>query len=639
MKTRIIALILACLMVISTILTGCISNSNTNDPGNLDDGFEDDPVSYKYTDSDLIKESTSEYRILVSDDMTSFEATAFSEFNTFFYEATGVVLEVVSDSDYDGGKFISLGETQQFAKSGITINKKELTTSGYIVKTLDDNVYINGGEYGVVYGVYDFLEKQFGYKYFDSYLYTIEKGVENEKLIDFDVKFIPSIEYRSRSYGFQNSAYKKIDEMYDWRMRFSVGERSMVIAKGSSNDWHNFFAFIPKATYQADHPEWYSPDGYQLCLTRDLEGLAAEMAKKVIEQLEKQTNAYCVHIGMQDTRTWCNCEECTEVINRYGGYNVVTYIFFMQKVAELLKPWHEEHPDRVVNLSMFSYHATQEAPVKYNEKTGEYDLISEDLVLPDNVFILYAPIRADYYMPFSDPINTATYTSIMGWSKASKNLLLWTYMQHFSQYQVPFWNFNSIKENMQLLSDCGTIWLFNQAAWNSPEMSAFSHIKAYVSAELSWNCNQNVDDLIKAYCDAAYGPASDIIQELVQELGATISYAYHELNYGNVSYNTVKAEYYPYAVLQSWMDKYDEAFALIEGYKTTAPEKYQQYYDAILLETMTVRYMLIHLHSSYFTESELLEMMYSWKEDAIYFNFTLWNEHDDIQKLWDSWGI
>ena len=37
MKKRIIALILACLMVISTILTGCISASNPNDPGNLDD--------------------------------------------------------------------------------------------------------------------------------------------------------------------------------------------------------------------------------------------------------------------------------------------------------------------------------------------------------------------------------------------------------------------------------------------------------------------------------------------------------------------------------------------------------------------------------------------------------------------------
>jgi hypothetical protein len=92
-----------------------------------------------------------------------------------------------------------------------------------------------------VYGVYDFLEKQFGYKYFDSYLYTIEKGVENKKLIDFDVKFIPSIEYRARSYGFQNISYKKIDEMYDWRMRMSVGERSMVIAKSNNNDWHNFF--------------------------------------------------------------------------------------------------------------------------------------------------------------------------------------------------------------------------------------------------------------------------------------------------------------------------------------------------------------------------------------------------------------
>ena len=627
-------ILLICCILSFIMLFGCTNNGSIVDEPTKDSTSEDTLV---YTNVNLVSNSSTDYVILVPSNATSEEKIAADELYVFFFEATGIKLHVVEEKDYTSGKFISVGKTDQLKNNGIVLNVRSITSSGYIIKVVGENVFIAGGTTGIVFGVYGFLEAQFNYRYYDDGLYTLDKGVKDLKLVNFDEKVVPSFEYREISYGFQNQWITTLkDPMYRWRMYHND---LMYLGVGGTAEWHNFFQAIPKEVYEKDHPEWYSPDGTQLCLTRDTEGLAKEMAKKVENVLDENPTLEYVHIGMQDTRTWCNCDKCKEVIAKYGGFNSSTYILFMKEVAKNLESWEEKNPTRTVYLMMFAYHKTQDAPVKYNEETKEYDVVSPDLILPDNVFVLYAPIEADYYKTFNDSENSSVKISIEGWSKMSKKLLLWIYMENFTDYQLPYWIFNSIQTNMQMLKDNNTFWCFNQSQWNNSNSSGFSRLKAYVSSRLQWDCTLDVDDLIKEYCDVYFGDASLSMQKLIEELGSWRAHCYYELGYNGELRTNPNADTYPYEVLCGWMDIIDEAYKSIEPLKTTDKIEYQRIYDAINLESMSIRYMLITYHLNYYSKTELLQMKIAWKNDATDLKITKYWEHEDISELYKLWEI
>ena len=626
-------LILCCIMSFIALI-GCGQDKKESNKETTDTTTEESTL---YTDSFLVSDSSTDYVILLPTKSTEEEKIAASELSVFFFEATGIKIETLSENDYTDGKYISIGKTNKLKENGIVVNTRTLTSSGYVIKTVNDNVFISGGTFGVVYGVYGFLEAQFNYRYYDDNLYTLNKGVKELKLIDFDNQVIPSIEYREISYGFQNQWITNVkDSMYRWRMHHN--DLPYLGVNGTS-EWHNFFLAIPKEVYQSQHPDWYSPDGTQLCLTRDLDGLAKEMAKKVELVLNENPTLEYVHIGMQDTRTWCECDKCKDTIAKYGGFNSSTYILFMKEVAKNLEAWEEKNPTRNVYLMMFAYHKTQDAPVVYNPTTGEYDVVSSDLILPDNVYVLYAPIEADYFKTFNDSENSSVKISIEGWSKMSRKLLLWIYMENFTDYQLPYWIFNSIQTNMQMLTENNTFWCFNQSQWNNGNSSGFSRLKAYVSSRLQWDCNLNVDDLIKEYCDVSFGQASGSMQRLISELGAWRAHSFYELAYNGELRTNPNGETYPFELLCGWMDIIDEAYEAIKPLKTTNKNEYERIYEAIKLESMSIRYMLITYHMNYFSKSELLQMKIDWKNDATDLRITKYWEHEDISALYKMWEI
>ena len=117
------------------------------------------------------------YVILLPNNPTDEEEIAASELSVFFFEATGIKIDTVFETDYEEGKYISIGKTQKLKENGIVVNTSTLTSSGYVIKRVDDNLFIAGGTSGVVFGVYGFLNSQFNYKYFDDNLYVIDKEV------------------------------------------------------------------------------------------------------------------------------------------------------------------------------------------------------------------------------------------------------------------------------------------------------------------------------------------------------------------------------------------------------------------------------------------------------------------------------
>ena len=98
---------------------------------------------------------------------------------------------------------------------------------------------------------------------------------------------------------------------------------------------------------------------------------------------------------------------------------------------------------------------------------------------------------------------------------------------------------------------------------------------------------------------------------------------------GKVSYtesNFVIEEYWPKGLLEGWLNLIDQAYAKIEHYKQTDPALYEKLRDRITLESITFRYMQIHLYKLLYSDVDSQRMVKTFKEDCIALGLTQYRE-------------
>lgn len=601
----------------------------------------------KPTQTTLAKSGATEYRIVVPDKSESVDnygaaTRAASELKTFFREATGADL---GDYVQDTGnlksdiKYISIGFTNTLNNNVEGVDYDALGISGYSIKTVNGNVFISGQGAGLMNGVYEFLRAHFNYEYYTDGFHKID-DCSNEKVVlqTINEEYKPSFEYRLPSYGFEISATGgyATDKMVGYRMQYN----NLSIKGVGGVQWHNFFAAIPKSEYGSQHSEWFSPDGNQLCLTRDKDGLAAEMANKVKATLEANKAATFVMIGQQDNDDWCNCSACQNVISQYGGYNSATYILFMNAVSDKLQSYLNESGRSDVKLGMFAYHKTQDAPV--TTVGGEVALIG-GMKLNSNVCVVYAPIEANYYVSFNDAVNAPVKKNIEGWSLVADNVLYWTYMENFGYYQLIFDNFGSMQENLQLLHKHKGWWIYNLAQYNNGNSTGFSRLKSYLNSKLMWNVNADVVALTDDFFSNYFGVASSYMRKYFDEYRAMTKHIYEneDKTIGKLSINghVPSGKDFWYSKLTAWLGYIDNALAEADKLAGVNDEERVRVRNAVTLESLFVRYALITYYSGNFQSNEVLTMKQTWKADAAKLGVTMCGEHKSLETLYTEWGV
>ncbi len=601
----------------------------------------------KPTQTTLAKSGATEYRIVVPDKSESVDnygaaTRAASELKTFFREATGAYLgDYVQDTGNIKSdiKYISIGFTNTLNNNVEGVDYDALGISGYSIKTVNGNVFISGQGAGLMNGVYEFLRAHFNYEYYTDGFHKIDDCSNEEVVLQtINEEYKPSFEYRLPSYGFEISATGgyATDKMVGYRMQYN----NLSIKGVGGVQWHNFFAAIPKSEYGSQHSDWFSPDGTQLCLTRDKDGLAAEMANKVKATLEANPSATFVMIGQQDNDDWCNCSACQNVISQYGGYNSATYILFMNAVSDKLQSYLNESGRTDVKLGMFAYHKTQDAPV--TTVGGEVALIG-GMKLNSNVCVVYAPIEANYYVSFNDAVNAPVKKNIEGWSLVADNVLYWTYMENFGYYQLIFDNFGSMQENLQLLHKHKGWWIYNLAQYNNGNSTGFSRLKAYLNSKLMWNVNTDVAALTDDFFGNYFGVASSYMRKYFDEYRAMTKYIYEneDKTIGKLSINghVPSGKDFWHSKLTAWLGYIDNALAEADKLAGVNDEERVRVRNAVMLESLFVRYALITYYSGNFQSNEVLTMKQTWKADAAKLGVTMCGEHKSLKTLYTEWGV
>lgn len=596
------------------------------------------------TDISVLAGGVSDYKVVIPADPSNDEAIASFELTDFFQEATGCSLKIIDDSGLTlnaQDKYISLGRTSIFAQSGLAADKASLGDDGYIVKRKDKSVFIaGGGTKGTLYGAYFFLKHTIGYEAFsvDEIAYEHKSDIF---LPDFNETDIPDFPKRAVLY-YETSN----DAFYQRRMRTEKYNDSALWGLWA----HTYYRLLPTATYLSGHPDWYSSNVYQLCLTRDVGDLDApnasteNMRYTFVENLKKYIRDYpdaiYFMLGQEDTGVWCDCQSCNASDAAYGG-PAGTMMRFVNAVARDIKAWlPSEFPGRHVILGTFAYHKTTPAPVKRDGENAVLDAHGKpvpahpSVVAEDNVAVMLAPLHGCYAHDFSDGSckfnkNADTYQMFQEWPAVTRKMFLWSYCTNFHNYFVNHNSFPVLKANYKLFKDIGTEFMFDQGTSDS-KSPAFSELRLYVQSNLMWNTDLSVNVLIEKFIKQYYRGAAPLVQEYFD--GISTHYAAMNQKHLASQKNEDEPQELHLKVLIDWaanedtraswpknlvMKNYDLLnAALKEAEKETDPVLRRKLVDRVKKQRLSPLYMLIDIYGYTYDRVTLSSMIDLFEADA-----------------------
>ena len=557
-------------------------------------GVNPDKKPVEIPDTELIftQNRSSPYVIVLPEGATGLEFAA-SELVLRVQEASGAELEIVYDNEInsaDNIKMISLGNTKFFAAS--EIGTKDLGKQGYIVKRIDDDVYLAGNsDSAVLYAVYGFLEYQIGYKFYAND--EVKVDISDKFLLkDFDFSDVPDFEGRA------TGIYElSTDATYRARLRLHSLYENWALSA------HTYFIILPPAEYWKEHNTWYNPAATidkveNLCLSAG-EDMYAEFTSRVEEYLEANPQAEYVMLGQTDSFTFCDCEKCKAAVKELGTESALV-IKFTNEIAGRVDTWlKENYPNREITYVAFAYNATYQAPA--NAEGGSYKPV---VTAADNVGIMVVPMGANYqYGFFSEEANEAVAANYRAWKTVvGDNLFTWYYGMNFDDRLIPFGDWNSMGNNIKELKELGVRWIYNERGIEKTPVYDFSYLRAYLEGQMYRDSSLNMNDLVEDFMGNYYKDASEDMLRFYNglrswfDLSAKTSKRY-SYSYGS---NFSGSNAWPRELLYSWKRIFASAYEKIARYEQDDPEMYDKLFYRIQREELQIDYLLLRCYSSEF---------------------------------------
>ncbi len=569
----------------------------------VDPGTVEEPEIPPYTvveNKYFIENGVSEYVIVYASSSRNIKnnvVTPDDELRTFFTEATGVPLDVYEDGTDipEGKKIISLGDTSYAEAKGFS--GKEMERESFrIVTDNEDNIYIVGEGYGVLWGVYELLNYMFDYVFYKDNVWYIDHGVRTLNFFTVDHTVVPNIAYVPLYHG--QGKFGNDPSAYRYRHR---SEKDLMVEY-----YHNAFTVLAPDTYSADHPGWYSTGNDQLCYTargneEELALMTETVAQYFAEKLREETNKSYACFSMMDTHTWCACDACIASEEKYQSKSAAMLIM-SQNIAERINEiLHAEGDTRNIKILPMIYNAAEDVPVVLND-AGEYELIDPTLDF-SNVIPLWAAMSLkSHAKPWSDPENAAALEMVKKLDACFDEFWLWDYGVNFRDYFVPLNIFNNLEEDFKLLEEYNISMYLYQCDHVSGNATSFGALRSYLLSELMMDPHQDVEKLTNNFFENVYGEGAEAMKELYDQYRLLATY--NSADHGDVpawdeaiySTSMITEQYFPRGVLREWIALLDEAHAAIEAEKSTNINGYYTHQENIILESIFVRYIYARLY-------------------------------------------
>lgn len=455
----------------------------------------------------LVTDGKSDYTIVLSKDASPSEKHAAEELQHFLFEISGAKLPIQVEGGKVPARMIVLGDGETRRLRGTQIDVKALGDEGYTIRTFGPDLIIVGGRLrGTMYGVYTFLEKVLGCRWYTPSVSYIPKK-PTVILPTLDITETPSFEYREPFYSGAHDA--------DWAARNKCNGNSTTLddARGGKVIYgrfvHTFAELIPPGKYFKDHPEYFSmvdgkrQDGYaQICMTNpEVLKIATEVVMKWIEDNPKAT---IFSVSHNDTYKNCQCDECKAVDAEEGSPSGLLLRFVNSIADEVAK----KHPNVLIDTLAYQW---TEKPPKITKPRP-------------NVRVRLCPISNCKHHPYEQCEQCVGFMdNITNWSEITDCLYIWHYNTVFPNYLLPLPDLDELKADVPMYKRFGIKGMFMQGTYNAgwgPNGGAgfMDDLKAYLLAKTLWDTGADANLIIADFMVGFYGKAAPPIQEWLQAM-------------------------------------------------------------------------------------------------------------------------
>lgn len=457
----------------------------------------------------LFSNGKSNYRISITADASESEKWASKELQHWLKEISGVELPLLpEDQNYKGPKIVigspSLSAISPFpppslqrphsSSSGAGSGANATIEESFHYYNLGPDIYITGGKQrGTMYGVFEFMERELGCRWYTPSVSVIPKR-EELKFVWLDHSEKPGVRVRNDFY------FEAFDPIWATRNKMN-GAMGYRVQPGSIESYwavHTFYPLMPPEEFYKKHPEYYSLiegkriyERAQLCLTNAdvLQIITDRIKKRMLESPE-----YLIYdVSQNDWHNPCQCDKCQTIAKTKGGESGLM-IWFVNQVAEAVE---KEFPGKFIGTLAYQY--TRNPP--------------ENIRPRNNVVVRLCSIECCFAHDFkSCPENKSFLDDLKGWSAIAPHMYIWDYVVNFNHYVMPYPNFRVLQSNIQTFRDNNAIGIMEQASYQS-RGGEFSELRSYLISKLLWNPECNTEDVINDFLAGYYGRAGKLVRQ------------------------------------------------------------------------------------------------------------------------------
>ena len=346
-------------------------------------------------------------------------------------------------------------------------------------------VFYGATEQAIEHAIYYTLEHSFGIRFYSAEETFIPKLARIKPLPYTIYEQVPAFEYREVFYGeARRAGYAESFYLTDGQ-----GTGSFERHPGWGLWVHTLHRLLPPETYFEQHPEYYAlRNGVrmkdQLCLSNP--EVLAHVSNALQLEINKHPQDTYWSVSQMDNYNYCECEKCAHIDEEEGAHSG-SIIRFVNEIAK-------RFPDKVISTLAYQYSRTAPKVTK---------------PLP-NVNIMLCTIEENRAKSLT---GTGFEKDLAEWSKISQNILIWDYVINFSHMVMPFPNWPTLQENIQLFKKYGVNMLFEQGYNHSS--SEMQELRCFLLSKWMWDPYLDETMLMDAFLSNYYGAAGPIVKEIL----------------------------------------------------------------------------------------------------------------------------
>ena len=402
----------------------------------------------------------------------------------------------------------------------------EKNCDAFTLSGIKDQVCIEGrSTRAVLYGVYDFLEKACGIRFFAPVRgHEVIPQLKQLAVPFFEDHNDPAMAYRRFHYcSHRKTSIDRRYEVADWAVKNRYNAQLSVLGRGTEKmdyyrglreefygkrggayprPWfsgHNYQTIVSPQKYFKTHPEYFCWDKAkkawrweraQICCTNpDVVKVIADFAQEYFEEFPERVIFPLTH--EDGSRLWCQCENCSKLDPPGMGYSTDNMADRAIHLTNAVKRELNRRgmKDKIVTFLAYSsarLPALREKPIDGIRTT----------------YCVYTDETNSYLKPVSEisPMNR----EITQWAKESKgNVVIYNYIYCGFTYQ--FTLDRNLVENYRFYNKLG----IQGNTQETFEAWGFDDYAMYLASRLAWDPWVDTDALRRDYFTKLYGPAAD----------------------------------------------------------------------------------------------------------------------------------